>query len=135
MLCLFNVTYTFVTVPYVSLTPELAETYHERTVLTGVKTVFLLLSMVIVSTMHAILIKSFADMKTGYMVSAGVVAIVLATAPLVVFSCTFERRRAVSTRPQLTALESVKVAVTNKLRGRAPAIAALFCFFFFFFFF
>jgi glycoside/pentoside/hexuronide:cation symporter, GPH family len=65
---LYDTAYTFVTVPYVALTPELSEDYDERTRLTGFRMVVSMAGGLIAAVALPLGVSLFPNLRQGYMV-------------------------------------------------------------------
>ncbi len=69
---LLDAAYTAVNVPYAALTPELTHDYDERTSLSSYRMSFSILGGVFAAFLHTVIVGKFANVSTGYMVSAAV---------------------------------------------------------------
>ncbi len=69
---LLDAAYTAVNVPYAALTPELTHDYDERTSLSSYRMSFSILGGVFAAFLHTIIVGKFANVYTGYMVSAAI---------------------------------------------------------------
>ena len=78
-------------VPYNSLTPELAETYDERTSLNAYRMFFSILGGLIAGAVPAFIIQSFTNPGTGYSVMGTIFGVIVISSPLVVFSIIREK--------------------------------------------
>ena len=65
---LYDTAFTFVTVPYVALTPELSEDYDERTRLTGFRMVVSMAGGLIAAVALPLGVSLFPNLRQGYMV-------------------------------------------------------------------
>ena len=68
--CLLNTAYTFVSIPYGALTPELTTDYHERSVLNGYRMISAVLGTFIGAAAVLPLVGLFADPARGWLVMA-----------------------------------------------------------------
>jgi GPH family glycoside/pentoside/hexuronide:cation symporter len=69
---LLDAAYTAVNVPYAALTPELTHDYDERTSLSSYRMSFSILGGVFAAFLHTVIVGKFANVYTGYMVSAAI---------------------------------------------------------------
>ncbi|MEI8306528.1 MAG: MFS transporter [Chloroflexales bacterium] len=90
---LLNTAFTAVNVPYTALTPELTQDYDERTSLNAFRFAFSIGGSLIVAVLHPIIVGSFADKTTGYVVSGAIWGIVCVPPLLWCFWGTRERFR------------------------------------------
>jgi len=81
--CLLNTAYTFVSIPYGALTPELTTDYHERSVLNGYRMVSAVLGTFVGAGAVLPLVGAFADPAAGWLVMAAVMGAVMAATALV----------------------------------------------------
>lgn len=87
----YNTTFTCVAVPYRALTPDLTRDYDERTSLTMYRQFQALVSGVIFTFAHSIIIDSTDTYKEGYMFSALIFGIFIIFPPWVTFFTNKER--------------------------------------------
>lgn len=85
-----DIAYTAVNVPYASLTPELSSDYDERTSLSTYRFGFSVLGGVLAAFLHTIIVSRFADVYTGYAVSAAIWAFFIVVPNLITFAFTRE---------------------------------------------
>lgn len=114
MLFLFNIAFTVVNVPYTAMTPELTQDYDERTSLNSYRFAFSIGGSLIAGVLHQVIVTSFADPRTGYMV-AGAIWGLVCIPPF--FWCVFgtrERYREASERPHMNILAQVRAAFSCK---------------------
>jgi GPH family glycoside/pentoside/hexuronide:cation symporter len=112
---LLDTALTVVVVPYAALTPELTHDYDERTSLSSYRFGFSILGSVLAAFLHTVILGAFPDdVRTGYMVSMAIWAIVIAVPSLITFAFTrethFQEER--SEGPGL--LEGLRIAFRNK---------------------
>ncbi len=81
--CLLNTAYTFVSIPYGALTPELTTDYHERSVLNGYRMTSAVLGTFIGAAAVLPLAGAFADPGTGWLVMASVMGGIMTATALV----------------------------------------------------
>ncbi len=111
---LFDVAATFVYMPYFALTPELTDSYDERTSLTSHRMFFSILGSLIAFTVPLIIIGSFNPENASRVFWMGVLFAVLSAAPLIgVFFGTRERSE-FQEAPPPRLLESLKSAAKNR---------------------
>jgi GPH family glycoside/pentoside/hexuronide:cation symporter len=86
-LCLLNTAYSFVNIPYSSLTPELTKDYHERTSLNGFRFGFAVVGTILGAAIVLPIVGLFPDRSMGFS-AAGLImgAIMVATALVTFFS-------------------------------------------------
>ncbi len=83
--CLVNTAYTFVSIPYGALTPELTSNYHEQSILNGYRQVFAILGTFLGAGIVLPLVKLFQDPAEGWFFTGGVLGgIMLVSALLTV---------------------------------------------------
>ncbi len=85
--CFLNTTYTVVNIPYSSLTPELTQDFHERSVLNGYRFGFAVIGTLLAAGAALPIINSFADRNIGF-VAMGTIfgGIMMITALITFFS-------------------------------------------------
>ncbi len=88
----FSTVITMVMVPYNALASELTADYNERTSLATFRMVFSGLAGIIAAVVPLEIVKSFADVRTGYMVMAIAFGLMCALPYIATFLTTFERR-------------------------------------------
>jgi GPH family glycoside/pentoside/hexuronide:cation symporter len=88
---LLDTAYTAVNVPYASLTPDLTRDYDERTSLSSYRMSFSILGGVLAAFFHTVIVGRFADVRTGYMVSAAIWAVCITVPNWITFAFTRER--------------------------------------------
>jgi glycoside/pentoside/hexuronide:cation symporter, GPH family len=82
--------FTAVNVPYTAMTAELSHDYDERTSLTSYRFGFSILGGVLAAFLHTIIIGSFSNVSSGYVVSAGIWTFFIVISALVTFRYTRE---------------------------------------------
>lgn len=87
--------YTVVNVPYAALTPELSRDYDERTSLNSYRFAFSIIGALLAAVVHPLIVGRFADVQTGYMVSAAVWSIAATIPCFIVVAGTRENPNAV----------------------------------------
>ncbi len=113
---LLDTFYTIVNVPYAALTPELTRDYDERTSLNSYRFAFSVGGALLSAVLHPIIVNSYDDVHTGYLVSGALWAVVSALPCFVVVAFTRERpesMQATSTETQPPLVEQIRVAFAN----------------------
>jgi GPH family glycoside/pentoside/hexuronide:cation symporter len=113
---LLDAAYTAVNVPYASLTPELSHDYDERTSLSTYRMSFSILGSVTAAFLHTVIIGAFdpVHVRTAYMVSAGIWAIVITVPNFITFAFTRETHFK-EDRPEGPGfLEGLRIAFRNR---------------------
>ncbi|MGF1495695.1 MAG: MFS transporter [Elainellaceae cyanobacterium] len=118
---LFKTAFTAVYLPYVSLTPELTQGYHERTSLNSFRFTFSIGSSILALALVGVIFDLVDDLSTRY-VMVGIVGALLCVVPL--YICVWgtrrrvlasERRHAQTPRPApLPLVEQVRIAFSNR---------------------
>src|SRR5690606_12941747 len=113
---LLDTAYTVVNVPYTALTPELTRDYDERTSLNSYRFAFSVGGALVSAVLHPILVRQFADPRTGYLVSGLVWAVVSTVPCFIVFAFTRERPETLEQRPDnsIPIREQVRIALANR---------------------
>jgi len=65
-LCLLNTAYSFVSIPYSALTPELTRDYHERTSLNGYRFGFAVFGTILGAAIVLPIVGAFPDRSAGF---------------------------------------------------------------------
>ena len=81
--CLLNTAYTFISIPYGALTPELTTDYHERSVLNGYRMVSAVLGTFIGAAAVLPLVGLFGDPARGWLVMAAAMGGIMTLTALV----------------------------------------------------
>jgi GPH family glycoside/pentoside/hexuronide:cation symporter len=111
---LLDAAYTAVNVPYAALTPELTHDYDERTSLSSYRFSFSILGGVLAAFLHTIIVGAFANVFTGYAVSAAIWAFFLIVPNFITFAFTRESHFK-EERPQGPGfIEGLRVAFANR---------------------
>lgn len=113
---LLDTFYTVINVPYTALTPELTHDYDERTSLNSYRFAFSVGGALVSAVLHPIIVGYFDDIRTGYLVSGALWAIVSALPCFIVFAFTHERPeslQAETDEPQIPFLEQIRIAFAN----------------------
>ena len=112
---LLDTAFTVINVPYTALTPELTHDYDERTSLNSYRFAFSVGGGLVSLVLHPIIVRSFDDVQTGYLIS-GLVWATLSTIPcFIVFWFTRERPESMNA-PQEESIpffEQIRVAFAN----------------------
>jgi GPH family glycoside/pentoside/hexuronide:cation symporter len=83
--CLLCLAYTLVNIPYSSLTPEITQDFHERTVLNGYRFGFAVVGTLIGAGAALPLVDAFANRNTGFTVMGAVFGFAMLATALVTF--------------------------------------------------
>ncbi len=83
--CFLNTTYTVVNIPYSSMTPELTQDFHERTVLNGYRFGFAVIGTLLAAGAAAPIINSFADKNIGFMAMGTIFGGIMMITALITF--------------------------------------------------
>ncbi len=113
---LLKLGFTVVNVPYTALTAEMTQDYNERTRLTAYRFSFSILGGVSAVGLHPVLVGlGGEDVKLGYLISAGIMAVLIAVSSLVAFRYTFEPDpETLPKTPPFSFMEGVRVALGNR---------------------
>jgi GPH family glycoside/pentoside/hexuronide:cation symporter len=108
--------YTVVNVPYTALTPELTHDYDERTSLNSFRFAFSVGGALVSAVLHPLIVNSFADIRTGYLVSGLVWAVVSTLPCFIVFWFIHERPEAMAQRPDkaIPFWQQVRIVFSNR---------------------
>jgi GPH family glycoside/pentoside/hexuronide:cation symporter len=110
----FDTAFTFVTMPYFALTPELTSDYDERTDLTTTRMFFSILGSLIAFTIPLMIVDGFRPENAGRVLLMGSIFGLLAALPLFgVFFGTHEREEFMEIS-QPSIWKSIKAAWTNR---------------------
>jgi len=77
--------YTVVTIPYLSILPELTKDFNEKTSIVGYKSIFTILGALIAGGALMPVVATFKDKSTGYMAMGAIFGVVAALVTLVPF--------------------------------------------------
>lgn len=106
--------FTAVNVPYAALTPELTHDYDERTSLSSYRFSFSILGGVFAAFLHTQIVGAFANVQTGYLVSAAVWTFFIIVPNFVTFAFTRETHFK-EERPEGPGFfQGLKIAFSNK---------------------
>lgn len=97
--CLLNTAYTVVNIPYSSLTPELTQDFHERTVLNGYRFGFAVIGTLLGAGLALPIVDSFPDKSIGFSVMGVFFGAVMMITAMATF---FSVREPDIVRPKLT---------------------------------
>jgi GPH family glycoside/pentoside/hexuronide:cation symporter len=113
---LLDTAYTVINVPYTALTPELTHDYDERTSLNSYRFAFSVGGALVSAFLHPIIVNSFDDIRTGYMVSGLVWSIVSTLPCFIVVAFTRERPESMvaSTEEPMPMWEQLRIAFANR---------------------
>lgn len=112
---LLDTFYTVINVPYTALTPELTHDYDERTSLNSFRFAFSVGGALLSAVLHPIIVGSFDDIRTGYLVSGAVWAIVSTIPCFIVFYFTRERPESMEAPSEeaIPFVEQIRIAFAN----------------------
>jgi GPH family glycoside/pentoside/hexuronide:cation symporter len=112
---LLDTFYTVINVPYTALTPELTHDYDERTSLNSYRFAFSVGGNLVGAVLHPIIVSSFDDVRTGYMVSGLVWAIVSTVPCFIVFAFTRERPESMASAGEesIPFFQQIRIAFAN----------------------
>ena len=112
---LLDTAYTVINVPYTALTPELTHDYDERTSLNSYRFAFSVGGALLSAVLHPIIVSNAADIRTGYLISGTIWAIVSTIPCFVVFAFTRERPESMlpPTEEAIPLWEQVRIAFAN----------------------
>ncbi|MBU2515262.1 MFS transporter [bacterium] len=111
--CLLCTAYTVVNIPYNSLTPELTQDFHERTILNGYRFSFAVIGTLMGAGLALPLISQFADKNTGYSVTGAIFGFVMMVTALITFFSVREKDNSKELNPE-SFLESYRSVFKNK---------------------
>lgn len=98
-LCLLNTAYSFVNIPYSSLTPELTPDYNERTSLNGFRFGFAIFGTIMGAAIVLPIVTSFADRSTGFSVAGLTMGLIMCVTAIITFLSVKEPPHAVEDIP------------------------------------
>jgi glycoside/pentoside/hexuronide:cation symporter, GPH family len=112
---LLDTFYTIINVPYTALTPELTHDYDERTSLNSFRFAFSVGGALLSAVLHPIIVNSFDDLRTGYLISGLVWAIVSTIPCFIVFAYTRERPESMQAPSEeaIPFFEQLRIAFAN----------------------
>lgn len=110
---LFDTAFTAVSVPYVALTPELTENYDERTRLNGYRMTVSMGGGLIVVIALPLVVRLFAEPKTGYLATAAVFG-ALGALPYFLLFFGIRERFETTPEPKISILEGFRTAFRNR---------------------
>jgi len=114
MFVLYDAAFTFVGMPYFSLTPELTEDYDERTELTGYRMFFSILGGLLSFVVPMLIIGKMAPENTGNILLMGIIFGVASCVPLFFVFLGTREKQYFSHLEQPKLLASLKSAVKNR---------------------
>ena len=82
-LILYNTFYTCISVPHLSLIPEMTDSDKERTELTSYKIVTLVVAALLGTTVHGILLQTIENQRLAYFISAAIFSVIFIFPPIV----------------------------------------------------
>jgi glycoside/pentoside/hexuronide:cation symporter, GPH family len=112
---LLDTAYTIINVPYTALTPELTHDYDERTSLNSYRFAFSVGGALLSLVLHPIIVSSAPDLRTGYLISGLIWAIVSTVPCFIVFFFTRERPESMAppTEAAIPLWEQIRIAFAN----------------------
>ena len=112
---LLDTFYTIINVPYTALTPELTHDYDERTSLNSFRFAFSVGGALLSAFLHPIIVTIAPDLRTGYLVSGLIWAIVSTIPCFIVFFNTTERPESMlpPTEEAIPFWEQLRIAFSN----------------------
>ncbi len=112
---LLDTAYTVINVPYTALTPELTHDYDERTSLNSFRFAFSVGGGLLSAVLHPIIVASAPDLRTGYLISGLLWAIVSTVPCFIVFFFTRERPESITppTEEAIPLWEQVRIVFAN----------------------
>lgn len=110
---LYDTAFTFVSVPYSALTPELTEDYDERTSLNGYAQAISIAGGLIAAVAVPFLKDMFVDPKTGFFFG-GLIFGVLALLPYLLLFFTIKERHMHTAQVPFKVIPSIKATLKNK---------------------
>ncbi len=113
---LLDASYTIVNVPYTALTPELTRDYDERTSLNSYRFAFSVGGALVSAVLHPMIVNAAPDLRTGYLIS-GLIWAIVSTAPcFIVFAFTRERPDLREEEPEASPpfFEQIRIAFGNR---------------------
>ena len=113
---LLDTSYTIINVPYTALTPELTRDYDERTSLNSYRFAFSVGGALLSAVLHPLIVSNAPDLRTGYLISGLIWAIVSTIPCFIVFFFTKERPESMApaTEEPINLLEQVRIAFANR---------------------
>lgn len=114
---LMDTAYTVINVPYTALTPELTRDYDERTSLNSWRAAFSVIGSILAAGLHPVIVGMFDDVRTGYVVSMAVWAIISSIPPLAVFFVTRERPESMeesAATDSLSLVQQMRIVFANR---------------------
>jgi glycoside/pentoside/hexuronide:cation symporter, GPH family len=111
---LFDTSYTFVTMPYAALTPELTQDYDERTSLTTYRMAFSILGSLLAFTVPLLIIGSMRPENTGKVFTMGLIFGAACALPLILTFFGTRERSEYYAQSQPSLRESLKAVWRNR---------------------
>lgn len=111
---LFDISITFVAMPYFALTPELTSNYDERTDLTTYRMAFSILGSLIAFTVPLVIIGSFRPENANRVLLMAVVFGVASMIPLLTVFFSTKERKEYQDQPQPKFKDALKSALENR---------------------
>ena len=111
---LFDTSYTFVTMPYVALTPELTQDYDERTSLTTYRMAFSILGSLVAFIVPLIIIGTMRPENTGRVFTMGIIFGAACALPLLLTFFGTREKPEYATQSQPSLRESLRAVWKNR---------------------
>ena len=111
---LLDTAFTAVNIPYVSLTPEIAPNYDERTSLNAYRFSFSLLGGMISLLVHDAIVNAAPSVLTGYTISAFVMGAIIVASNFITFAAIKESYYKDESEPEPGFIEGIKIAFQNR---------------------
>jgi GPH family glycoside/pentoside/hexuronide:cation symporter len=112
---LLDTAYTVINVPYTALTPELTHDYDERTSLNSFRFAFSVGGALLSAVLHPIIVNNAPDVRTGYLISGMIWAIVSTIPCFIVFLYTRERPESMAPNNEeaIPLWQQIRIAFAN----------------------
>lgn len=111
---LFDTSYTFVTMPYVALTPELTQDYDERTSLTTYRMAFSILGSLVAFIVPLVIIGTMRPENTGRVFTMGIIFGAACALPLLLTFFGTREKPEYATQSQPSLRESLRAVWKNR---------------------
>jgi GPH family glycoside/pentoside/hexuronide:cation symporter len=111
---LFDTSYTFVTMPYASLTPELTQDYDERTSLTSYRMAFSIIGSLVAFIVPLVIIGTMRPEHTGRVFTMGIIFGAACSLPLLLTFFGTREKPEYSTQSQPSLRESLQAVWKNR---------------------
>ena len=111
---LFDTSYTFVTMPYVALTPELTQDYDERTSLTTYRMAFSILGSLVAFIVPLVIIGTMRPENTGRVFTMWIIFVAACALPLLLTFFGTREKPEYATQSQPSLRESLRAVWKNR---------------------